>query len=314
MRCLLITPKRFYIFHEFLAAELEKRGFKVCTLNDEYPKNIFGVLIGNFIPFLSKLLTYLFLRIYLTKADRYDLIIIIKGRGISKFTIKLLRQYSKKIIGYNFDSFRYNPSPLGWMTSVDKYATFDHRDSEDYNLPKIELFASVDDVGSIKKTIDLSIILKNHSHRLLYLDQISVLFSKLRYEVFIYESNIFTFMKNFIVHPLLNIKWRKYISFKPLDYSSYIDLIKRSIYTVDFAHPKQTGTTIRCFESIPCETKIISNNKYILNNPDFNVSNVIIHPLYGNIEVLFRNIIRNKNSQYRSKKRLINNFVDELLT
>lgn len=313
MRCLLITPKRFYIFHKFLAEALESRGYEVSVVNDEYPENIIGVLLGNFIPVISKLLTLRFFRKYLSQNVTYDLVIIVKGRGISRESIKCLRSYAKKIVGYNFDSFLYNPSPLQWMKTVDKYATFDHQDSMDHGLKKIELFASIEDAHSIEKTTDLSVVLKNHSNRLLYLDQISCLFSRLKSEIFIYERNFITFIKNFMVHPLLMFKWRKYISFKPLNYSYYLDMLNRSVYTLDFAHPKQTGTTIRCFEALACNTKIISNNKYILKNPAFNQDNAIIYPLNGNVEELYHLMKEKRKVNSEFKARSINDFVDQLL-
>ena len=313
MRCLIITPKRFYIFHEFLAEALEGRGYKVSVVNDEYPENIIGVLLGNFLPHISKLLTFKFFSKYLDQNAKFDIVIIIKGRGISNETVKCLRNHAKKTIGYNFDSFRYNPSPLQWMKCVDKYATFDHRDSIDHGLEKIELFVSIKDIEATDKTTDLSVVFKNHSDRLLYLDQISSLFTKIKSEIFIYEKNIITFIKNFIAHPLLMFKWRKYISFKPLDYSSYLDMINRSIYTLDYAHPKQTGTTIRCFEALACKTKIISNNKYILTNPAFNKNNVIIHPLKGNVEELYHIMKEKSKIKSEFKSRSIDEFVDELL-
>jgi hypothetical protein len=313
MRCLLITPERFYIFHEFLAKALRERGYKVSVVNEEYPKNIIGVLLGNFFPPISKLLTFRFFSKYLDQNTRYDIVIILKGRGINNKTVKRLRNHTEKIIGYNFDSFRYNPSPLQWMKHVDKYATFDHQDSKDHGLEKIELFASNKNIEAIDKTTDLSVVLKNHSDRLQYLDQISPLFTKIKSEIFIYERNIITFIKNFIAHPLLMFKWRKYISFKPLDYSSYLDMINRSIYTLDYAHPKQTGTTIRCFEALACKTKIISNNKYILANPAFNTNNVIIHPLNGNVEELYQLMKAKSKINSEFKSRSIDDFVDELL-
>jgi hypothetical protein len=312
MRCLIITPKQFYLFHEFLAEALEKRGFKVSVTNDEYPENMLGIILGNFFPLISKLLTFNFFRKYFEQNPKFDIVIIIKGRGISNETIKCIRNHTKKIIGYNFDSFRYNSRPLQWMKCVDKYATFDHRDSIDYKLEKVELFASIKDIEPRDKTIDLSVVFKNHSDRLLYLDQISALFNKIKSEIFIYEKNIMTLTRNLFAHPLLMFKWRKYISFKPLDYSSYIDMISRSIYTLDFAHSKQTGTTMRCFEALACKTKIISNNKYIFANPAFNAENAIIHPLNGNVEVLFQHMAGKKiNSEFKS--RFIDDFLDELL-
>jgi len=313
MRCLVITPKHFYMFHEFLAEALERRGYKVSVVNDEYPENIIGILLGNFLPPISKLLTFRFFSKYIDQNARFDIVIIIKGRGISNETVKCFRNHAKKTIGYSFDSFRYDPSPLQWMKRVDKYATFDHRDSIDHGLEKIELFASITDIEAADKTTDLSVVFKNHSDRLLYLDQISSLFTKIKSEIFIYEKNIITFIRNFIAHPLLIFKWRKYISFKPLDYSSYLDMINRSIYTLDYAHPKQTGTTIRCFEALACKTKIISNNKYILTNPAFNKNNVIIHPQYGDLEELYQLMKAKSKINSEFKSRSIEEFVDELL-
>ena len=313
MRCLLITPKRFYIFHEFLAEVLKGRGYKVSVVNEEYPTSIIGVLLGNFFPPISKFLTFRFFNKYLEQNKRYDIVIIFKGRGISNKTVKCLKNHAKRIVGYNFDSFRYNPSPLQWMRSVDKYATFDHQDSIDHRLEKIELFSSIKDVEATDKTIDLSVVFKNHSDRLVYLDQISSLFTKVKSEIFIYERNIITFIKNLLAHPILMFKWRKYISFKPLDYSSYIDMINRSIFTLDYAHPKQTGTTIRCFEALACRTKIISNNKYMLINPVFNTNNVIIHPLNGNVEELYQLIKEKSKISSEFKCRSIDEFVDDLL-
>ena len=109
------------------------------------------------------------------------------------------------------------------------------------------------------------------------------------------------------------LKWRKYISFKPLDYSCYIDIINRSIYTLDFAHPKQTGTTIRCFEALACKSKIITNNKNIFTNPAFNEKNVIIFPLKGNVEKLYEVMKEKKRLMCEFKARSINDFVDDIL-
>ena len=78
MRCLVITPKRFYVVHELLDAALESRGYEVNVVNDEYPENIIGVLLGNLIPLISKLLTLKFFRKYLGQNVLYDLVIIIK--------------------------------------------------------------------------------------------------------------------------------------------------------------------------------------------------------------------------------------------
>jgi len=199
------------------------------------------------------------------------------------------------------------------MKSIDKYATFDHRDSKKHDLLKIELFTSVNNIQPTEKTTDLSVVFKNHSNRLLYLDQISGLLPRIKSEIFIYEKNFIAFIIHLMRQPLLMFKWRKYIFFKSLDYSSYLNMISRSVYTLDIAHPRQTGTTLRCFEALDCKAKIISNNKFILTNPLFNETNVIIHAINGDVEKLYQLVKDKWKIKGEFKSRSIDDFFDELL-
>ena len=71
-------------------------------------------------------------------------------------------------------------------------------------------------------------------------------------------------------HPILFFKYRNFIHTKPLKKELYEDVISKSEYTVDYAHPNQTGTTIRCFEAAALGTRVITNNKFISKSLVFN--------------------------------------------
>ena len=293
--CLLIIPKHFYSFQKQFKAQLELRNYKVEIVNDEYPENIVGLLLGKLkIPILKKITFNHYRDRILINNIHYDLVLIFKGRGISIELINLLKLHSDKIVGYNWDSFAFNKSPINWYTKIDKYSTFDHKDSIEYKLPLIELFSSSENKEiSTEKSVDFkfSAIFRNHSQRLKYLFEVMKYYDINNQDIFIYifEKNIFFAVLNFLASPIQYIRFRKFISFKPLEYSKYSSAIRNSEYTIDYAHPKQTGLTMRCFEALNSKTKIITNNIYIKDSIFFNQANY-------NIFTLERSVIKRKES------------------
>jgi spore maturation protein CgeB len=80
---------------------------------------------------------------------------------------------------------------------------------------------------------------------------------------------------------------------------------------LDLAHPKQSGTTIRCFEALSCGTKIITNNKFVTKNPFFDNYNTIFYDLKTlNLLSNYNNIKDNKPKKIH---RTIQDFMSELL-
>ena len=271
--CLLIIPKHFYSFQKQFKSELEKRGYRVTVANDEYPENIWGLLMGKLKIPLTKKYTYYQIKKHFLKAQYYDLILIFKGRGLSPKLIDELKLHSTKIIGYNWDSFKFNDVPLSWYKNISAYYTFDHKDSEEYNIPLIELFSSDNSINLGEKKIDykFSAICRNHSNRLKYLDSVIKYFDIQQKDIVIYlfEQNIFFAVINFLSSPILYLKYKKFIHFKFLDYDNYFKIIKNSLHTIDYAHPKQSGLTMRCFEALNAKTNIITNNSYIRKSSYF---------------------------------------------
>ena len=172
--CMLITPLSFYGWHKSITKELKRRGYNVELMNDEYPNNTLGLMIGNHFNKLARLITYYKFKKHIeTYKKKYDLIIIFKGRGMSKELIELLSKQTVRIIAYNFDSFKYNKHTINWYYSLEKFNTFDFDDSKNFTLNRIDLFSDYFPQKKIKiKDIDISCIVKNHSDRLEYLDTV----------------------------------------------------------------------------------------------------------------------------------------------
>lgn len=312
--CLLIMPTAFYSFASIIAAGLEQAGYRVVVANDEYPDSIVGRLLGKLR--IQRLLSAITRRVLVERfleGKQYDLTLIIKGRGMSPALLAEIRKRSALTIGYNFDSFKYNPAPLDWYTHVDKYYTFDYADAEQHHLPLVDLFSSLP-VGQEAKTLryDVSAILRNHSERLEYVDQVLAATGSARSFVFVYEANIFTFALNFVKNPALYWRYRDRISFTSLPYKDYIEVLKSSDFTIDYAHPSQTGITIRCFEALSARAKFITNNPYVRRNAQFGENNVIVFQRGGDRATLAAQYQARRGVVPEPHHRCIAQFIAEL--
>lgn len=260
-RCLLIAPLSFYSFHKTVSVGLEQMGYTVETLNDEYPSNSFGKVLGKVSLPLLRALTLRSLQRQLDARPPYELVLIIKGRGLGPEAIRYLKSRAGRVLGYNFDSFRFNPSPLDWHHLTDRYCTFDIQDAKAWNLPLVHLFSAVSDAPEHERSYDLSIIQRVHSDRLAFAQLIlQALPPDARPFVFLYESSMLTFALGLLRHPLLYARLWPYISFKPLPYVKAMEVLGQSRVTFDYAHPLQSGVTIRCFESQSLGVAVLTNN------------------------------------------------------
>lgn len=269
-KILLITPFRFYGYSNNLRIAFENSGYEVSMMNDEFPVNDFGALLGYLNLELSRTLSRRAMRRKLMNDDvQYDMTFIIKGRGISVGLLEDLRRYSKRIVAYNFDSFGYFPHPLKWLKEVDEYHSFDFKDCEKYGLRRLDLYSSFNDVElKNERKYAISAVVRNHTERVKFIDEI---LKKIDGSIFvhIYEKSIVTLVLNFFTNPISMWRLRRHISLNPLPYEKYQEVIAGSVATIDYAHPKQTGLTIRCWEALSCGTKIVSNNKRLVAHEDF---------------------------------------------
>ncbi|MEB2776068.1 hypothetical protein SYJ56_12165 [Algoriphagus sp. D3-2-R+10] len=313
-KCLLISPQSFYFYSEYLSKTLASYDYDVVVSNDEYPDNTLGKIMGKLkIPLLRTITEKKIIKNFVD-GNSYDLVLIIKGRGISPSLLKALKHVSTKVIGYSFDSFNYYDAPLKWLRHVDKFYTFDYRDGDKHDIPIIELFSSMPENNTRKvSSYKLSAIVRNHSDRLEYINKV---LSNLEVEnkfVFIYEQNVITFLQNFVKSPILYFKFWKHISFKPLPYSEYIRVLNESDFTIDFAHPAQSGITIRCFEALSSQTKIITNNPFVRRNNYFTDSNVILFEKDSDSTTLKEEFKKIESNVPEKHNRTINNFIEDLI-
>jgi hypothetical protein len=314
-KALLIFPESFYSFADGFMKAMSAAGYDIVIANHEYPKNMIGKILGNLRIFWPlHIATRRALYRKFIAGRHYDLVLIVKGRGISRPAVEMLHQAAHRIVAYNFDSFGYNPGPISWYKYVDKYCTFDYLDSEKYSIPLVELFSSASIAETPKRALyDISAILRNHSNRLKYLDAVLTALPNKKTFIYIFELNIFTFAINFIRNPLLYMKFRSSIHFDSLPYSDYVSVLTASNFTLDYAHPKQSGITVRCFEAASAQTKIITNNPFVRHHPFFDDENTLVFDGATGLAQLWERFDSITNSIPEKHHRTLKHFIDDLL-
>src|SRR5690606_12026117 len=90
--CLLVVQQNFHSFAGFLKEALTAKGYEVVIANDIYPANVIGSILGKLqVPLIFKT-TFRHYMVRYLKGQRYDIAIIIRGRGVSKLLIKKMAE------------------------------------------------------------------------------------------------------------------------------------------------------------------------------------------------------------------------------
>lgn len=290
-------------------------GYVVETLNDEFPSNSFGKVLGKVALPLLRTLTLRSLQRLLNVRPRYDLVLIIKGRGLGPEAIRYLKSRSERVVGYNFDSFRFNPSPLDWHRLTDRYCTFDIQDAQSWGLPLVHLFSAAPVPSNRERLYDLSIIQRVHSDRLAFAELIlRALPYDARKFVFLYESSWLTFTLGLLRHPLLYVRLWPHISFKPLSHAKAMEILGSSRITFDYAHPLQSGVTIRCFEAQSLGVAILTNNEDAVRSGLFSPDSIAYLPRDSDRATASALISRLLEQPGEPHCRSLGEFLDDLLS
>lgn len=312
--CLLVMPLPFYAFERVICAELEARGYAVTLANEEYPHTPVGRVMGKLDLPLARWWTRRVFRERFLSGLRWNLVIIIKGRGIGPELVKDMKANADRVVGYHFDALSYDRATSRWGGSVDRVSTFDYRDAREKDWPVVELFSAqpaLDPPPPIRYR--LSAIQRNHSGRLAYLDRVVSALGDQDIFVFIFEKGPLSLLLNGLRQPRLYWKWRKSISFKSLPYDQYLDALASSDFTLDYAHPLQTGATMRCFEALAMGVKIISNNPHALESAHFGADNLIVHSSDGDAETLRSKVAALSGRRPAPVQRTPSQFLTELV-
>lgn len=209
-------------------------------------------------------------------SGNYDYFLVIGGGEFTEDFIKELKKRNKNIkcILYFWDKYEY-ASIRRCFNFFDEVYTFDPEDAKKYNFKFFPTFYIDDCLKELidfrKRTLDLYYIGS-------YKDKNRYIYIK-SFEEYCIKNNINYFLK-LVTHNIKNFKIenndRNILRKKLFDYHENLKMLKNSKVVIDLPPKNQQGLTLRCFEAIATDTKVITTNSDIKNYDFFSEENIYV--------------------------------------
>ncbi|MBB1275932.1 hypothetical protein [Pseudoalteromonas sp. SR43-3] len=285
MKVLLFSPDTFGYYKKIISV-MESKGHSVDWINHIYVKSNFDRVRSRLMPsFTSKLAEKYFINEINWQGD-YELIIVIKGEGLSECLLDKMKQsFSKaKFVYYLWDSLSNVKGARGKFKYFDAIKSFDRIDCQNIeNLAYLPLFYSREYSRKENRAEDnnysAAFVGTLHSNR----------FSDVLGMASLVEKNLnkpaFTFFYYpskpvFKVLKVINKTFRKIpieeVSFDKLSAQAVSGIMCDSEVIIDYGHPDQTGLTMRTIETLGINKKLITNNKLVMEEPFYKTENIFV--------------------------------------
>lgn len=238
-----------------------------------------GIALAPFkiFPFLRILLSPFYIFQTLKIRCRYfDKVLVLRGEFFPLWYAKWLNGYCNNVVYYTWDSFSNYPRMRYVANCFSRAYTFDYSDSKS-GLGYKALFMSGQILETREKDIDIFYFGTYHSDRLLIADKLLTKHKNLKIYVFLYHQYpLLQLLLDSIKHRRWLFKYRHLISSESLSNDTLNELIRRSHCLLDVHHQEQTGLTLRTFDAIRGKCKLITTNKYTLEEAAFDNTNSFI--------------------------------------
>jgi hypothetical protein len=278
-RILIISPQ-FFGYENRIVERLTSLGVDITWLDCRPDNSVLTKLVIRCFPVLYKRK----IRDYYKKSlmTVFDKVLVINPERLSKNTITLIKKltYSSQFILYMWDSFANKKMNKKVIQYFDKCLTFDPDDSSRLNIIFRPLFflTNKEDKKIYHEKIDVSFIGTGHSDRPKIIETIKKQCHKSGWTYFFYlylQSPLI-----YIFHKITNRGFKGIIKnffyYKPVDYNEYMEIVDKSRAIIDIEHPKQIGLTMRTFEVLGEEKKLITTNKNIVEYDFYNEANILV--------------------------------------
>lgn len=267
-RILFIAPK-FYHYHTEVIKSLESQGANVIFYQEMIQSIIYRV--SN--KFSKKLESYLknkYLNSILenTLNDMYDIVFVIRGGYLSPSWLERLhvKLPNAKFFMYQWDSTRQN-NYLPLIKYFDKVQTFDMVDAKKYDLAYLPLFYTnqYKKLQKDKKKSKYNLVFFGayHSDRLEIIKYIDELFKEnnliFKYHLYITRLALFRLLLTRVV----SLKDIHFFKTHSVSLNEIIETYIEADAVLDIELSIQNGLTMRTFETLGANLKLVTTNKNI---------------------------------------------------
>ena len=283
---IIIGPNDYGICDEII--KKLKKNIKNVYFIDEVPS--LGLVFFNRILyrlpsiFFNNLLKLYFKKkLNLVNQNKIHKVLIIRGRYLSKDLLEYIFnkiEVDKKTM-YQWDSSKNLPLLEQQIDLFDNVYTFDKNDAINFKLKYQPLFIRESVINTkLEKSVDydISFICSLHS------DRGSLVKNLLNLNKSLFKVNFVSLYMPFLTFiyrkatgsKVTNNLSIKDISFQQVDISKCLNIFNKSKVILDINQPNQTGLSLRVFEAIGLQKKLITTNKEIKNHNFYNKNNFYV--------------------------------------
>jgi hypothetical protein len=281
-RVLFIAP-RFFSYEKDIIAALLRSGAEVDWLPDRPFDSPFMTAVTRFQPSLILPAAYRFYKKMMADFGRshYDFVLVLNGQTLPK---KLLIEWRAqfpcaRFILYMWDSLENRDSVRANLDQFDECLSFDPGAVEKYGMILRPLYfvPGFEAVRDAKCDYGISFIGTAHTDRYEIVSKIDAglplhtsrywyLFLQAKWVYHAYRRT----NKAYKSAPLSDFQ------FAPLQRSTVQEKFRQSMSILDIEHPSQTGLTMRTFETLGAQKKLVTTNSSVRYYPFFDPNNIHI--------------------------------------
>lgn len=257
-KVLFIAPF-FFGYEKDIQAELEKQGAEVTFIGDD--KKLWNKDLSTIKTIVKRAFDYLF---------------VIKGEFVQKSVLELFKESNPKAecILYQYDTLKRYPHIIKLFDFFDRIYSFDIEDCQQYNLILRPLFfVNVTKATHSKKKYDVSTVCSYYPERLQMIQKLKKQCKKDNISSYFY---IYVYWKMFINKIIYFSKYFSDICIKPLAKNKMFYILKHSKAIIDIPVKGQDGLTMRTFEVIGQEKKLITTNSSIVKYDFYDTNNIFL--------------------------------------
>jgi len=266
--------------------KLEHLGAQVLYY-DERPKNNFvskALIRINKDLIKERINTYYNKILSQIEFQNINYLFVIRGEVVPLWFLKKFKKLYPKatLIYYTWDSFVNNPNALSTLKEYDSKLSFDPADCKKYKLEFRPLFYpysfqsnEIETGKSFKFKLAFLGTLHSDRYRLFKKITSNLPTSANVFSYFYIQNILVYFFRVYIERSTDSVPFRL-IRFKSLTTEKIQEIYMQSEYILDVNHPDQTGLTLRTFEAIGLNRKLITTNQNIKKYKFYDPKSVIV--------------------------------------
>ena len=310
----------FFGYEKDVVNQINKK-YNCILVESKIKFNLLEKIISKIFKRYKNIKMHFYIKNIFKKIERLDFLIIIFSPLLSKKTINFIRnKYNGvHIINYLWDSIANFPSLNDILCCCDVVYSFDKKDCQKFNLKFLPLFFPNIDFYSLcepsDNKYDFCSIYSLYPNKINNYNNLKKFLLSVTYNT-MHFSHIFVDKKYYLYYKIVSKSFRKIskneVCFYPLKREEVYKAFFQSKVIIDCPLENQSGLSIRIFEALYFNKKIITTNPHIKDYDFYDRNNILVIQDYKEFpnefletEYVYNESIKNKYS--------LENFINTLL-